>query len=169
MDLHRRIKKYLRKHISKKRYIHTLNLTKLALKLAKHHRIKKLSEIETAALLHDCGKGLGDCDKHSFLATKIAKKKFSVKDKDILNAIKYHTYGSRKMNKFSKVIYVADISEPSRKFKEAKRIRKYAFENLDKAMLLALSTKMKYVLDEKKPLSLEGVILYNKLINRRLR
>ena len=165
MELRRRIKDYPKKHITKKRYTHTLNLTKLALKLAKHYRMKNLSKIETADLLHDCGKNSKGKDRHSFLASEIARKKFGIKDRDILNAVKYHTYGSRRMSKFSKIIYIADISEPSRKFKEAEHIKKTAFKNLDRAMMLALSTKMKYVLNEKKPLSLEGVILYNKLIN----
>lgn len=128
--------------------------------------MKKLPAIETAALLHDCGKNSKEKDNHSFMASKIAREKFAVKDRDILNAIRHHTYGNRRMSKFSKIIYIADISEPSRKFKEAKRIRKCAFKNLDRAMSLALSTKMKYVLSEKKPLSLEGVILYNKLLKK---
>lgn len=166
MDLRSRIKNYLKKHITKKRYIHTLNITKLALKLAKRHGVKKLSAIEIAALLHDCVKDTKKKTSHSFLAAKIAREKFSVKDRDILNAIRQHTYGSRIMSKFSKIIYIADISEPSRKFKEAKHIRRCAFKNLDRAMALALSTKMKYVLNEKKPLSLEGVILYNNLLKR---
>ncbi|MDO8734056.1 MAG: hypothetical protein Q7K21_02730, partial [Elusimicrobiota bacterium] len=62
--------------------------------------------------------------------------------------------------------YIADMSEPSRKFPEAKEIRKLAFKDLDGAMVLSLSTKIKYVLDERKPVSAESIILYNRLLKK---
>ncbi|MDD5686211.1 MAG: bis(5'-nucleosyl)-tetraphosphatase (symmetrical) YqeK [Elusimicrobia bacterium] len=160
------IKNYLKKNISQKRYVHTLELTKLASELAKHYGLKNIKKIQIATLLHDSQKNSKNGNEHSFLASEVAKNKFGIKDKKILNAIKHHTFGYRNMDKFAKIIYVADISEPSRKYKEAKNIRKLAFEDLDKAMVLTLSTKMKYVLGDKKPLSIESVILYNKLLKK---
>ena len=162
------IKDFLKKKLTHDRYVHTLSLRKLALKIAKHHGLglKDVCRLELAALLHDCHKKLEQNGNHSFLAAKFTKKNFGITDKKILNAIEHHTYGHRNMNKLSKIIYIADISEPSRKFKEAKHIRKLAFADIDKAMTLALSVKMRYVLYEKKPLSLESVILYNKILRK---
>jgi len=126
--------------------------------------IKEIEKIRTAALLHDCEKNSKNGNNHSFLSSFVAKNKFCITDKKILNAIKNHTYGHRNMDIISRIIYISDMSEPSRKFKEAEQIRKLAFKNLNEAMLLAISTKLKYVLQDRKPVSLEGVILYNKLI-----
>ncbi len=160
------IKEFLEKNLSRDRYVHTLSLRKLALRIAKHHGLgpKDIWRVEMAALLHDCHKKLEQDGNHSFLAAKFTRKNFGITDKKILSAIEHHTYGHRNMSKLSKIIYLADISEPSRKFKEAKHIRKLAFADIDKAMALAMSVKMRYVLYEKKPLSLESVILYNKIL-----
>ncbi|MFH1540993.1 MAG: HD domain-containing protein [Elusimicrobiota bacterium] len=158
------IKKYLARNLTQDRYSHTLKVANLAVKLAKHYKLKDIVKIKIASLLHDCQKNSNHQSNHSFLAEKIAKTKFKIKDKKILNAIKHHTFGCRKMDVFSKIVYIADISEPSRKFEQAKKTRKLAFKNLDEAMVLALSTKIKHVLDEKKSLSLESVMLYNKMI-----
>ncbi|MBI5573157.1 MAG: bis(5'-nucleosyl)-tetraphosphatase (symmetrical) YqeK [Elusimicrobia bacterium] len=162
------IKEFLKKNLSHDRYVHTLNLRKLAVKLAKHHGLglEDIYRVELAALLHDCHKKLEQGNNHSFLAAEFTKKNFGITDRKILSAIEHHTYGHRNMSKLSKIIYLADISEPSRKFKEAKHIRKLAFADIDKAMVLALSVKMRYVLYEKKPLSLESVISYNKILKK---
>ncbi len=164
------IKEFLKKNLSRDRYIHTLSLRKLAIRLAKHHGLglKDICRVELAALLHDCHKKLEE-DNHSFLAAKFVKKNFGITDRKILSAIEHHTYGHRNMSKLSKIIYLADISEPKRLFKEAKHIRKLAFADIDKAMAAALSTKMRYVLYEKKQLSLESVILYNKILRNSIK
>src|SRR3989339_511935 len=158
------IKKYLKEKLSKDRYIHTLNMSELATKIAIYHKIKAIAKIRIASLLHDCEKNSKNGNNHSFLSSKMAKHKFCITDRKILDAIKYHTFGHRNMDIISKIIYISDMSEQSRKFKEAEQIRKLAFKNLDEAMLLAISTKLKYVIQDRKPVSLEGVILYNKLI-----
>lgn len=165
------IKEFLKKNLSHDRYVHTLNLRKLALKLAKHHGLglKDICRVEIAALLHDCRKKPGHGNNHSFLAAEFTKKNFGITDRKILSAIEHHTYGHRNMSKLSKIIYLADISEPSRKFKEAKYIRKLAFADIDKAMVSALSAKMRYVLHEKKRLLPESVILYNKILKKTMR
>lgn len=160
------VKKYLKNTLTRHRYRHTLNIRNLAVKLAKHYKLKDIIKIEIAALLHDCQKRANDENNHSFLAEKLARTKFKIKDKKILYAIKHHTFGHRHMDNFSKIIYIADMSEPSRKFPEAKEIRKLAFKDLDGAMLLSLSTKIKYVLDERKPVSAESIILYNRLLKK---
>ncbi|PIU83211.1 MAG: hypothetical protein COS68_05270 [Elusimicrobia bacterium CG06_land_8_20_14_3_00_38_11] len=162
------IRLFLKKNLTKQRYTHTIKVSKLAVKLAKHHKLKNIIKIEIAALLHDCQKRSNDKNNHSFLAEKLARTKFKIKDKKILYAIRHHTFGHRHMDNFSKIIYIADISEPSRKFPEAREIRRIAFKELDMAMVLALSTKIKYVLNERKPVSAESIILYNKLLKKSL-
>jgi len=160
------IKKYLVKNLTRERYAHTISLSKLAVKLAKRHGLKDISKMEVAALLHDCQKKYESENNHSFLAVRVARTKFKIKDKQILKAILYHTFAHRSMDDFSKIIYIADISEPLRKFKGAGKIRRLAFKNLNDAMVLALSTKIKYVIGEKKPLSLESILLYNMLVKK---
>lgn len=163
MEFTARVKKYLKSNISAGRYAHTLNVERLAVKIAKKYGIKDIEKIRAAALLHDCEKNPETGLSHSAASSETAKKVFGVKDKKILNAVRNHTFGSRDMDEFSKIIYIADISEPGRKFPAAKKIRRLAFKNLDEAMLFALSEKIKYVVSKKEPLSVESVKLYNEL------
>jgi HD superfamily phosphohydrolase YqeK len=162
------IKQYLKSKLDRKRYVHSVNASILAAKLARRHHLKDAEKIELAALLHDLEKDCGTGLTHSGLSAAAARKTFGVTDKKILDAIKYHTVGSRNMDDFAKVVYLSDIAEPSRKFREAAVIRRMAFENIDEAMIYALAVKMKYVLSGRKPLAAGGVALYNKLIAGRL-
>ena len=161
------IKRYLKCALDKKRYTHSVNAALLAVKLARRHKLKDVEKIELAALLHDVEKDRGSGLTHSALSAASARKKFGITDRRILDAIKYHTTGSKKMDDFAKVVYLADIAEPSRDFREAAVIRRIAFSDLDEAMIAALSAKMKYVLSDRKPLAAGGVALYNKLIKVR--
>ena len=164
MDFTDKIKKYLKSHISRERYAHTLNVAKLAVEIAKKHGVRELEKIEIAALLHDCAKNSKTGFNHSAASSEAAKKIFKIKDKKILDAILHHTFGSINMGKFSKIIYIADISEPGRRFSTAEKIRRAAFENIDKAMLMALAEKIKFVVSKNDFLSVESVKLYNKLV-----
>jgi len=167
MDFTDKIKEYLKRHISRERYRHTLNVAKLAVKIARKHGIKDLKKIEIAAFLHDCNKNSKTGLNHSAVSSETAKKVFKIKDKRILDAIQYHTFGSRNMGDFSKIIYIADISEPCRKFQMAKKIRQLALKNIDAAMVLSLAEKIKYVVSKREQLSVESVKLYNKLTKPR--
>ena len=160
-----KIREYMEGHLSRERYSHTLNVAKLAIMIAKRHGIKNLKKIETAALLHDYSKGSGNGAEHSAMASRAARRVFKIKDRYILDAIRHHTFGHRDMSDFSKIIYIADFSEPGRRFSAAKKIRRAALRDLDRAMLLALSEKIKYVVSKGEPLSGESVALYNKLVN----
>jgi len=164
MDFTGKIKEYLRKHISRERYRHTLNVAKLAVKIAGKHGIKDLKDVEIAALLHDCNKNSKTGLNHSAISSETAKNVFKIKDKKILNAIRHHTFGARNMDDFSKIIYIADIAEPGRKFSAAGKIRRLALKDLDAAMIMAIAEKIKYVVSKKEPLSVASVMLYNKLV-----
>lgn len=89
----------------------------------------------------------------------MAKRKYEIKDKEILHAIQVHTTGEPKMNTLDKIIYIADYIEPNReKAPNLEEIRELAFQDLNKAMLKILSNTLEYL--EKKggeidPLTLE--------------
>ena len=53
---------------------------------------------------------------HAPVGAIIASSEFNVIDKEVLNAVKYHTTGRAGMSKLEKVIYVSDMTEPGRNF-----------------------------------------------------
>ncbi|CDZ74580.1 HD superfamily hydrolase [Peptoniphilus sp. ING2-D1G] len=153
--------------VGEKRYEHILRVRDVAIDLAKNYNIS-VEKAEIAAYYHDCAKATTQdkiyelCKKyglklsykmqkapkiiHAPLGAIIANKKFGIEDKDILNAIKYHTTGRENMSMLEKIIFVSDYIEPNRKFDGIDEIRKLAFENIDIALYKSLNNMIGYLL-----------------------
>ena len=169
----KKIKKYLKKHLTKDRYQHTLGVAYTAAALAMKYNTDTsnanlVKRAYLAGLLHDCAKCMSDekkldiCNKNNILlgdveashpyllhgkvGAYIAKKKFKIKDEGILQAIPWHTTGRPDMSLIEKIIFIADYIEPSRKpVKELDLIRRLAFEDIDRTMEKILSNTLKYL------------------------
>lgn len=161
------IDKYLRKSLEKKRYTHTLGVASTAACLAMRYGTD-VNKAYLAGLLHDNAKCLSTkkkisiCEKagfpiskieeknpellHSKVGSYLAKVKFHIEDKDILNAVYYHTTGKPDMSLLEKMIFVADYIEPNRKMIAGlDKIRLAAFQDLDSAMLQILENTLNYI------------------------
>ena len=161
----------LRKEISKiqdnKRYEHTLSVAYTAANLAACHG-EKIDHALIAGMLHDCAKCLSDdklltiCEKqhiqvsaeerqkpsllHAKVGSHLAGKKYHVTDRDILNAIRSHTTGRPGMSLLEKIIFVADYMEPGRRqAPRLEQIRRTAFDDLDRAVLMILEDTLNYL------------------------
>lgn len=76
----------------------------------------------------------------------MAMDKFGINDKDIINAILYHTTGRPAMSTLEKIIYIADYIEPRRiKAPNLTEIRRMAFVDLDCTMLMILGDTLEYL------------------------
>ena len=60
---------------------------------------------------------------HGPVGAWIAENEFHITNEDILNAIRYHTTGRANMSKLEKIIYIADMIEPNRKFDGVEELR----------------------------------------------
>ena len=158
----------LKESIPGKRYKHSVNVYETALKLAEVHG-KKKKKIAVSALLHDCGREVSSKDSvakaqelglpideiemhqpillHAKLGVYNAMHKYGVADQEILDGIMYHTTGIDGMSKLAKVVYLADMIEPGRDFPGVEELRRLARKDLDKAMLLAYSNTICYLLE----------------------
>ncbi len=161
------LKNKVKEKLGEHRYKHSLKVLETALILAKKYNVPK-EKIEIAALLHDYAKeftleearelllehGANIDDEfildidliHGELASLIAKDDFGIEDSDILNAIRYHTTGREGMSILEKIIYLADITEPSRDFDNLCHIREIAHIDLDKAVLMAMDRSLDYLI-----------------------
>ena len=97
---------------------------------------------------------------HAPLGAYYAKKVFGVDDEEIFNAIYYHTTAKADMTMFEKIIYIADVIEPNRKYDIVDEMRKLAYENIDLAMLRILN----YTINKQMSL---GNMLHIETINAR--
>ncbi len=146
----------IRASMSEKRFHHTIGVITTALRLADENSVDGQKTFQ-AALLHDCAKALpldelisitGDEAKyapilHAEAGAIIARRDYGQQDEDVLKAIRLHTTGDEEMSRLDKIIYLADMIEPSRNFEGIDEIRKE--KNLDKAFLLALRRSIWYI------------------------
>lgn len=156
----------LKKTLTKNRYEHTLNVVKIAEDLAQRYHAD-VDKASLAALLHDCAKNFSDAQLieyaedhgmkidpvtrmepqllHGPVGVLVAKNIYGVTDKQVLNAIQNHTTGRKNMSKLEKIIYLADFIEPGRTYPGVDELRIAAFEDLDKAVILALTNTIRHV------------------------
>ncbi len=176
------IMKYLENSISPKRYIHSINVSKTAKKLAEYYE-GDAAKAEIAGLVHDCARDLDsslqlDCLKkegiaaddltlsvkellHGPAAVHICRKVFAIEDEEILNAVRYHTTGKENMSLLEKIIYLSDFIEPARSFPGVEEMRGLAFRNPDKALLMAFNSSIEYVLSKNGFLHIDTIMARN--------
>ncbi len=161
------IEKSIEPHMKKKRFQHTLGVMEAAGTLAKQYGAD-IYKTSAAALLHDYAKDFSKeelliyVEKYSIetdhilelahqllhgkVAASIAAHEFGIEDEEVLLAIEYHTTGRKGMSMVEKIIYLSDFIEPGREYPGVETLRKLALEDLDKAVLQALTNTMIYVL-----------------------
>jgi len=83
---------------------------------------------------------------HAFAAPAFLKNVLGIKDFLVLRAICWHATACEVMSKFDKLLFVADICEPGRKFEEAREIRNIAYYDLERAYFYSLKVKLKYLI-----------------------
>ncbi len=180
-----RMKDKLKKTLSEKRYKHSLGVCDEAVKLAKLYGADE-EKAYLAGLLHDCAKGY-DADKQIELCTKygveldeitlsckavihaplgaaVAKDKYGIDDKEILEAIRCHTVAKANMSLLDKIIYIADMIEPMRDFPGVDKLRKAAYEDIDKAFIIGLKQSIVFNAEKNKIIHPDTISAWNYML-----
>lgn len=153
--------------VGEKIYKHSLRVMEEARILAEKFG-GDVEKAKLAALYHDCAKGEKNIHPldHGPLGAKYAKEYFKVDDEEVLNAISFHTTGRKDMGLLDKIVYLADMIEPARDFPGLDKIRDMARVDLDKALLMALNSCIKYIIDKNEILDLNSVEARNCLLKK---
>ena len=187
------IKKTLKESLSEERYNHTLGTADCALKLAKKYGLDE-NKAYLAGLLHDCAKcksndellkiikqELKNIDEgelqnyktlHAPVGEYFARTIYNVKDKDILDAIRYHTVGRVGMSLFEKIIFLADkIEENTRDKKYSEEIWQILDKNkgetgLDMALFRCFSETIKSLVNRELKICKTTIDVYNELLDK---
>ena len=161
------LKEIVKSKMSLKRFTHTLGVVEMSEKLAKIYNAD-IEKCKVAALLHDICKEMNmeyiknicknnfmnelseeDLENneilHGFAGAYYVKTELGINDKEILNAIKYHTIGAKNMTLVEKIVYIADAIEYGRNYPSVVEIREETFKNLDKGILMEIEHKEKYL------------------------
>ncbi len=158
----------LRKLLTPARFRHSLHTAELALRLAPAAGVPQ-QKAALAALLHDCARDLSPealrrrCLKrapraaqpflllkeapvlaHAWAGAALAAEEFGVKDPEILEAIALHATGAPGMGPLARLIYVSDLANRGRAFREAELVRKLAFKDFEAAFRAANYVKLVY-------------------------
>ena len=166
-------KELVRGRLSDKRYEHTINVKKMAVKLAKRYGADE-EKAALAAILHDSAKEISKDEMreimrqypqyaeggenrptpvwHGICASILARTQWGVEDEAILSAIACHTAGKPDMSKLDKIVYLADMTSAERDWPGVNKLRKLELKDLDAAMLAALKQTNDFVLSQGKPL-----------------
>ena len=150
-----------------KRYRHVLGVVETAVRLAKHYGYDP-ARAELAALLHDCAKGMAleemracaakyevDYDAmrgastallHAPVGAAVARAEYGVTDPDVLHAICYHNTGCDGMGALDAILYLADMTEPSRRpYEGLDALRAKSEQGLTAALAFAMAHKLRYI------------------------
>ena len=160
------IKNTLKQMLNEIRFAHTIAVCETAVMLAERFGADKEKAYLTA-LLHDCARGLdfeqqiAYCKEneieldtymkndinpvHALIGADMAKKRFGINDKEILDAIYRHAVGCENMTLLDKIIFVADGTEANRDGEDADEARTAAEHNLDKALTPVMRIKTYYL------------------------
>lgn len=167
LDITQKLRKELEKELKPDRFDHTLGVAYTSASLAMVHGAN-VEKALIAGFLHDCAKCLSHeeqlkiCEKnnielsdverrnHSLLHAKagiyIASTKYEIRDREILDAIRYHTTGRENMSLLEKIVYIADFIEPNRKpLDDMNIIRREAFSDIDKCLAHILYNSIVYL------------------------
>ena len=142
---------YARERLSAKRYGHTVRVAMTAEDLARLHGLDP-ARARLAALLHDAARELsageflelaadlgvpiGEPERespkllHGPVAAELARRELSIKDDEVLDAVREHTTGRPGMGPLSLALFVADKIEPARDYPSVGKLRRLAGEDL---------------------------------------
>lgn len=158
------IEKYVRSHLSDKRWNHTVNVVSEAEKLCQMYG-GDMEKCVTAAIFHDVVKELPNEElnalvrkfgfdekyidspnlSHGKIAAALLKHEWGIDNEDIINAVSYHTTGRAGMSKTEKIVFIADAIEPTRVYNGVEAIRKATYEDLDRGCLKSLTDTVEHL------------------------
>ena len=175
-------KEILQKRLSEKRYVHSLNVADSAKELALIYGCDP-EKAYTVGLVHDCCKdepaGLQlsyilenkvelseyelDVAKlyHAISGSIFAEKELGITDKDMLNAIRYHTTGRKGMSLLEKVVFIADFISAERDYNGVDIMREKAKRSLDEAIVEGLGFTIKDLITRNMIVHPDTVLAFN--------
>jgi predicted HD superfamily hydrolase involved in NAD metabolism len=176
----------LQQSLKPKRYEHSLRVYETAIKMAAHYHADE-KKVAVAALIHDCGRQISKEESvakakelgipvdpveaaqpillHAKLGVYYAVHKYGIDadDKEVLDAIRYHSTGTADMTDTAMIVFLADLIEPGRDFEGVEKIREASFQELDRGMLRAYDNTIRYLLEDGLLIHPDAIAGYNQL------
>lgn len=177
----------VKKRLPEKRYYHVIGVMAAATELAQKFGVPE-EKAKVAAILHDVVKfsdrewmkSIIVSEKmdpllleyhaelwHAPVGAYVAKKEFGVQDEDILNAICYHTTGRAGMSDLEKIIYIADMVEPNRKFNGVEELRQLKEQGLNVMMEACIKHSIEFLASKNQPVYPDSLKCYEYFVQQK--
>ena len=178
-------KQLIKPRLSKARYVHSVNVAKEAVKLARRYGADE-KKAQTAGILHDIMKDTEPSEQlqimersgiiltnlerkapklwHAMAGAAFMEQELKISDPDILNAVRYHTTARVGMSLLEKIIYIADYISEERDYDGVDLMREYAYASLAKAMLHGIQFTIGDLMGRPAPVHPDSFSCYNDLI-----
>ncbi len=172
--------------MSAERFRHTQGVVETVTGLATAYRLETVAALRLAGWVHDVAKEQGDAALltlaarfgyairpverqfpfllHGVVAARLARDELGLTDPIIMTAVEYHTTGHPDMSVSDKVFYLADLIEPSRTYHWIDQVRRLVQEDLDKALLFAVTRQIRRLLKHGLAVDPRSVDLRNRLL-----
>ncbi len=103
---------------------------------------------------------------HAPAGAGLLGKKYKIKDKKILNAVRLHTKGSPDMTLFEKIIFAADCIEPVREYDGVDFLREKTFSDIDEGIFEACDETLKLLVKRKEEIAPCLIELRNSFLDK---
>lgn len=181
------IEKYLcyLDNLSEHRRIHSLNVSKEAIRLAEKYG-GDAEKARLAGLLHDVTKEtdnerqlqiienggiiLSEVERkspklwHAISGACYVRDVIGIDDEDIFNAIRYHTTARAGMSQLEKIVFLADFTSAERDYPDIDVIRKYAEVSLEDGMLYGIKFTVGRLVERGNLVSPDALAAYNEIL-----
>ncbi|WP_156291130.1 bis(5'-nucleosyl)-tetraphosphatase (symmetrical) YqeK [Oceanobacillus salinisoli] len=173
-------------HLTEKRFDHTLRVKDTAVRLAEMYDESK-HKAELAAVFHDYCKyrPLEEMERlikmsslpkdllkyhhelwHGPVASILVENEYGISDRDIRQAIYYHTTGRANMSKLEMIVFLADYIEPGRDFPGLDEVREMAKKDLLLACWMTSKNTISYLMKKNATIYPDTFYAYNDLTIR---
>ncbi len=177
----------LKERLTEYRFIHSLNVAKSAKDLALIYG-EDPEKAYTVGLIHDVCKDtpaglqlsyilenqvpITELEEnnpklyHSISGAGFCEKKLGIADKNMLNAVRYHTTGREGMSLLEKIVFVADFISDERDYDGVEIMREKAKRSLEEAIVEGLSFTIKDLIDRQMIVHPDTLGAYNDALNQ---
>lgn len=169
-----------------RRWQHTLGVMHSAIELAERYGADP-ARAELAAIIHDVAKywpvqrqsaviaengmnaDLLNYDApmwHSEVGAYVAEHEYGIEDREVIDAIRYHTSGREGMTLLDKVVCLADYIEPGRDFPGVEFIREKARLSLEEGLVAGFDSTLRVLVERGQTIFPTTVLARNDLIRQ---
>ena len=178
-------KEIIKPLLSEKRYYHSLCVCDTAVELAKKFGANE-DKAAIAGILHDIMKDtpadeqlkmmtrydivLSNVERnaqklwHAMLAPAYLENELGISDREILDAIRYHTTGRENMTILERVLFIADFISADRDYPGVENMRQAANVSLEQAMVEGITFSIKDLAQRYKPIHPDTIAAYNQVV-----